>query len=49
MDAEIDDGFEPPAPKRKRISNGKTIRMMMMVEAEWSPENKRTEKTNGEN
>ena len=31
MDAEIDDGFEPPAPKRKRISNGENIRMMMMA------------------
>ena len=28
------DDYEPPAPKRKRISNAKTVQMMMMAEAE---------------
>lgn len=35
----MDDGYEPPAPKRKRISNAETIQMMMMAEAVRSSAN----------
>ena len=28
------DDYEPPVPKRKRISNAETVQMMMMAEAE---------------
>ena len=35
----MDDEYEPPAPKRKRISNGETIQMMMMAEADCSSVN----------
>lgn len=41
MEGEIEDEYEPPAPKRKRISNGETIQMMMMAEAERSSVNNR--------
>ena len=30
----MDDEYEPPGPKRKRISNKETIQMMVMAEAE---------------
>ena len=39
MEGEIEDEYEPPALKRKRISNGETIQMMMMAEAERSSVN----------
>ena len=35
----MEDEYEPPAPKRKRIANGETIQMMMMAEAERSSVN----------
>ena len=41
MEGEIEEIDEPPAPKRKRISNGETIQMMMMAEAERSSVNNR--------
>ena len=41
MEGEIEDEYEPPALKRKRISNGETIQMMMMAEAERSSVNNR--------
>ncbi|EFX63761.1 hypothetical protein DAPPUDRAFT_335016 [Daphnia pulex] len=41
VEGEIDDEYEPPAPKRKRISNGETIQMMMIAKAERSSVNNR--------
>ncbi|EFX62193.1 hypothetical protein DAPPUDRAFT_337293, partial [Daphnia pulex] len=41
IEGEIDDEYELPAPKRKRISNGVTIQMMMIAEAKRSSLNNR--------